>query len=136
MALFARRGAVDRGFGGGERLGHFRMVAAKAADHEERRDRDGAQRESRVARDRLLQGADGIAGEPVVIGDGAVERLGRSGRAGERQALLISGHCRLPSACGEVAPRMGSKIARIDRLRKAARARQYRRRRTAPFTQI
>ena len=68
------------------------MVAAKAADHSERRDRDPAQRETGIARERRFEHADRIAGQPVIVGHRAIERAGRLGRAGEREALLVSGH--------------------------------------------
>ena len=51
------------------------MIAAKTADHVKRRDRDAAENEGRVARERLLEDADRIPGQAVVIGDGAIERL-------------------------------------------------------------
>jgi hypothetical protein len=57
------------------------MGAAKTADHEEARDCDAAQREGRVASERDLQFADGIAGQAVIVGDRAVERLGGGRRA-------------------------------------------------------
>ena len=50
MAPLALRGAANRGLGRAERLDHLRMVAAKAADHVERRDRDAAERETWIAR--------------------------------------------------------------------------------------
>ena len=68
------------------------MIAAKAADHVERRDRDAAQRETGIVRERRFENADRIAGQPVIIGDRAIERRGQLGRAGERQALLVFGH--------------------------------------------
>ena len=68
------------------------MVAAKAADHVERRDRDAAERETWIARQRLFQNPDRIAGQPIVVGDRPIERRGGLGRAGERQALLVFGH--------------------------------------------
>ena len=68
------------------------MVAAKAADHIERRDRDAAQRETGIARERGFETADRIAGQPIIIGDRAIERRGRLGRARERQPLLVFGH--------------------------------------------
>ena len=68
------------------------MVAAKAADHRERRDRDAAQRETGIVRERRFEDADRIAGQPVIVGDRAIERRGRLGRAGELEALLVFGH--------------------------------------------
>ena len=58
----------------------------------ERRNRDAAQRETGIARERGFEHADRIAGQPVIVGDRAIERRGRLGRAGERQALLVFGH--------------------------------------------
>ena len=56
LAVRARR-AADRRPRGGERLRHFGPIGAKAADHEESRDGDGAERESRVvARARSADG--------------------------------------------------------------------------------
>jgi hypothetical protein len=68
------------------------MITAKAADHSERRDRDPAQSETRIARERRFEHADRIAGQPVIVCHRAIERAGGIGRAGERQPLLISGH--------------------------------------------
>ena len=68
------------------------MVAAKAADHSERGDRDPAQSETGIARERGFEHADRIAGQPVIVGDRAIEGFRRLRRAGEREALLISGH--------------------------------------------
>jgi hypothetical protein len=68
------------------------MVAAKAPDHSERRNRDAAQHETGIARERRFEHADGIAGQPVIVGHRAVECAGGLGRTGKREALLISGH--------------------------------------------
>ena len=54
------------------------MVAAKAADHGERGDRDAAQRETGIAGERRFEHADRIAGQPIIVGDRAIERGGRS----------------------------------------------------------
>ena len=75
MAPLAVRGAAARRFGRAERVEHLRMIAAKTADHVKRRDRDAAENEGRVARERLLEDADRIPGQAVVIGEGAIERL-------------------------------------------------------------
>ena len=92
MTPLALRGAPNRRFGRAERAHDLRMVAAKAADHRERRDRDAAQRETGIARERRFKDADRIAGQPVIIGDRAIERAGRLGRAGEHEPLLVFGH--------------------------------------------
>jgi hypothetical protein len=92
MAPLALRGATNRRLGPAERLDHLRMVAAKAADHIERRDRHPAERETGIARQRLPEDPDRIAGQPIIVGDRQIERRGRLGRAGERQALLVFGH--------------------------------------------
>ena len=68
------------------------MVAAKAANHIERRDRDGAQSEAGIARERRFENADRIAGQPVIIGYRAVERRGRLRPACEHEPLLVFGH--------------------------------------------
>ena len=98
MAALALRRAANRRFGRGQRPGHFGMVAAKAADQEQIGDRDRAEREAGVGRQRALQPADRIAAQPPIVGDGAVERRRRGGRAGERQALLVFRHDRIPIA--------------------------------------
>ena len=85
-------GAPDRRFGRSERANNLRMIAAKPADHVERRDRDPAQRETAIARERRFEHADRIAGQPVIVSDRAIERAGRFEPAGEREALLVSGH--------------------------------------------
>ena len=85
MALLALGGAPDRRFGRAERAHDLRMIAAKAADHRERRNRDAAQRETGIARERRFEHADRIAGQPVIVGDRAIERRGGLGRAGERR---------------------------------------------------
>ena len=92
MAPLPLRGAPNRRFGGAERAHDLRMVAAKAADHIERRDRDAAQRETGIARERRFENADRIAGQPVIVGDRAIERRGRLGRACEHEPLLVFGH--------------------------------------------
>src|SRR5271154_6982752 len=68
------------------------MVAAKASDHIEATGRDAAEHESRVASDRGFQFADGVAGQAVIVRDGAIERLGGGRRAIEGEALLVLGH--------------------------------------------
>ena len=68
------------------------MIAAKAADHKKRRDPNRAKRETGIARERRFEHADRIAGQPVIVGHRAIERAGGFGRAGEREALLVSGH--------------------------------------------
>ena len=91
MALLALGGATNCGFGRAKRAHDLRMVAAKAPDHRERRDPDPAQRETGIARERRFKHADRIARQPVIIGHRAIERAGGFGRAGEREALLVSG---------------------------------------------
>ena len=76
MAPLAFRGAPHCGFRGAKRGLNLGMVAAKAANHVKRRDRDGAQRKSGIARKRGFENADRIAGQPVIVGDGAIERRG------------------------------------------------------------
>ena len=97
MAALALRRAADRRLGRREGVRHFGMVAAKPADQEQIGDRDRAERERRVGRQRALQRADRIAPQAPIVGDGAVERRRQFGRAGERQALLVFGHRRTPS---------------------------------------
>jgi hypothetical protein len=52
VAPLALRGAPNRHFGRAERTYHLRVIAAKAADHIERRDRDAAQCKTGVAGER------------------------------------------------------------------------------------
>ena len=92
MAPLALRGGRNRRFGRTQRALDLRMIAAKAADHVEGRDRDAGQRKIGVAGQRGFEDADRIAGQPIIVGDRAIERRGRLGRAGERQALLVFGH--------------------------------------------
>ena len=97
VAALALRRAADRRLRRREGLRHLGMVAAKAADHEQVGDGDRAEREGRVGRQRALQRADRIAPQAPIVGDGAVERRRRFGRAGERQALLVFRHRQTPS---------------------------------------
>ncbi len=92
MAPLAFRGAPDRRLGRPERAHNLRMVAAKAADHIKRRDRDGAQRETGIALKRGFEHADRIAGQPIIVGDRAIERRGGLRSAGEFEPLLVPGH--------------------------------------------
>jgi hypothetical protein len=92
VAPLALRSAPHRRFGRAERAHHLRVIAAKAADHMERRNRDAAQREIGIAGERRFENTDRIAGQPVIVGDRAIERRARLGRAGERQPLLVFGH--------------------------------------------
>ena len=92
MEPFARGGFLDCGFRRAKPGCHLGMVAAKSADHEEARDRHAAEREAGVGGERLLESADRIAGEAVIVRDRAIEGLGRRLRAGERQPLLVLGH--------------------------------------------
>ena len=85
-------GGPNRRFCGAKRARHLRMVAAKAADHIKRRDRDAAQRETGILAKRRSKNADRIAGQPVIIGHRAIERRRRLGRAGELEPLLVFGH--------------------------------------------
>ena len=92
VAPLALRGAPHPRFRRAERAHDLGMVAAKAADHVKRRDRDGAQRKSGIARKRGFENADWIAGQPVIVGDRAIKGRSRLGRAGELEPLLILGH--------------------------------------------
>jgi hypothetical protein len=65
------------------------------AQHSERRNRDAAQRKTGIAGERRFKNADRVAGQAVIVGDRAVERRGRFGRAGERESLLVFGLSRL-----------------------------------------
>ena len=78
MAPLALRGAAHRRFRRAQRLDHFRMIAAKAANHIEGSDRGAAEREIRIARERLLENPDWIAGQPVIVGDRPIERRRRT----------------------------------------------------------
>ncbi len=101
MAALALRRAADRRLGRTERLDHFGMIAAKPADQEEVGNRNGAERERGIAGERAVQRFDRIAPEAPVVGDSAVERRRRSGRAGERQPLLVFRHRAAPRLnCG------------------------------------
>ena len=131
MAAFALRRAADRRLGRGERVRHFGMIAAKAADQEQIGDRDRAERKGRVGRQRALQPADRIAGQAPIVGDGAIERRRRFGRAGERQALLVFGHCQTPRLravrrhdnAATPAAKIGAPLRRPTAARSAARRR-------------
>jgi hypothetical protein len=68
------------------------MIAAKAPDHVERRNRNTAQRKARVALKRRFEHADRIPSQPVIVGDRTIERLSRRRRAGEFEPLLVFGH--------------------------------------------
>jgi hypothetical protein len=92
VAPFALRGAHSRRFSRAERRHHLRMIAAKPADHRERRNCNAAQGETGIARERRFEHADRIAGQPVIVGDRTIERDARLGRAGELEALLVLGH--------------------------------------------
>jgi hypothetical protein len=52
------------------------MLAAKSSDHQERSNRDSAQRETGITRERRLENADRIAGQAVIVCDRAIERGG------------------------------------------------------------
>jgi hypothetical protein len=52
VARLTLRGASNRCFGRAERVHDLRMVTPKAADHVERRNRNAAQREIGIARER------------------------------------------------------------------------------------
>lgn len=68
------------------------MVAAETADHEETRDRDGAQGKFRVALQCLLENTDRIASQSKIVSNGAIEGFSGTRRAGERQTLLVLCH--------------------------------------------
>ena len=76
MAPLAVRGVAARRFGCAEGVDNLRMIAAKTADHVKHGDGDAAQNEGWVARERRLESADRIPSQAVVIGEGAIERLG------------------------------------------------------------
>ena len=92
MAPLALRGGRNRRFGRTQRALNLHMIAAKAADHVEGRDRDAGQSEAGIAGQRGFEDADRIASQPIIVGDRAIERRGRLGRADKRQALLVFGH--------------------------------------------
>jgi hypothetical protein len=76
VAPLALGATANRRFGRAERVHDLGMVAAKPPDHEERRNRDAAQGETGIARERRLENADRVARQPVIVGDRAIERGG------------------------------------------------------------
>jgi hypothetical protein len=96
MAALAFRGAANRRLRRGERIDHLGVVAAKAADHIERRNRHAAECETGIARQRLLENPDRIAGQAIIVGNRPIEGRSRLGRAGELETLLVLGHGSVP----------------------------------------